>query len=294
MNRDRKHRRRLAVALLAPLALAACGEGREPAGADAPPVMSDPGPVHVHGLGENPKDGALFVATHTGLFRIERPGGDPDRVAGRYQDTMGFTVIGPDRFLGSGHPDGRDRLPPFLGLIESTNAGETWTPRSLQGEADFHVLEASDNVVYGYGADWDTREPQFLVSRDRGGTWSKRAVPEPLVSLAVDPADPLRVVAGGERALHASSAAGEGWRPVDGPPGLLSWATPDRLYSADPSGVVRASGNGGRTWRVVGDAEGEPAAFEATGGDELYIALHDGTIKRSRDGARSWRVFWSP
>ena len=295
MNLDRKVGRGLAVALLAAFALSACGEGREPTGADAPPpATSDPGPVHVHGLGENPKDGALFVATHTGLFRIERRGGDANRVGGRYQDTMGFTVSGPDRFLGSGHPDGREGLPPFLGLIESSDAGETWTPRSLEGKADFHVLESADDVVYGYGADWDTREPQFLVSRDRGRTWSKRAEPEPLVSLAIDPADPARVVAAGERGLHASSAAGDGWRPVDGPTGLLSWPTPDRLYSVDERGVVRASDNGGQTWRVAGDAEGEPAAFEATGRDELYVALHDGEIKRSTNGGRTWRVFWSP
>jgi hypothetical protein len=28
---------------------------------------ADPGPVHVHGLGINPADEALFIATHTGL-----------------------------------------------------------------------------------------------------------------------------------------------------------------------------------------------------------------------------------
>ena len=156
------------------------------------------------------------------------------------------------------------------------------------------MLEAATDVVYGYGADWDTREPQFLVSRDRGRTWSERAVPEPLVSLALDPADPVRVVAAGERALYASSAAGEGWRPVEGPPGLLTWPTPDRLYSVDPGGVVRSSHDGGRTWRVVGDAGGEPAAFEVGGRDELYVALHDGAIKRSLDGGRTWRGFWAP
>jgi hypothetical protein len=277
-------------------ALAGCGAddtGGNRTTAAAPAPSGDPGPVHVHGLGENPKDGALFVATHTGLFRIATAGDAPKRIADRYQDTMGFTVIGPDRFLGSGHPDGRDGLPPFLGLIESTDAGESWSARSLEGKADFHVLEAADDVVYGYGADWDTREAQFLVSRDRGRTWSRRVVPEPLVSLAIHPADPARFVAAGERGLHAS-AAGEGWRPVDGPTGLLSWPTPDRLYSIDEGGIVRVSDNEGRTWRVAGDAVGEPAAFEATGRDELYVALHDGQIRRSTDGGRRWRDHWSP
>jgi hypothetical protein len=32
---------------------------------------ADPGPVHVHGLGVNPADGALFIATHTGLYRVD-------------------------------------------------------------------------------------------------------------------------------------------------------------------------------------------------------------------------------
>jgi hypothetical protein len=75
------------------------------------------------------------------------------RVADRFQDTMGFTVTGPDRFLGSGHPDGREGLSPFLGLIRSTDAGRTRQPVSLLGERDFHVLEAAGSRVYGYGSD---------------------------------------------------------------------------------------------------------------------------------------------
>ena len=59
--------------------------------------------VHVHGLGVNPADDQLYVATHTGLFRLD--GETPVRIADRYQDTMGFTVAGQNRFLGSGHPE---------------------------------------------------------------------------------------------------------------------------------------------------------------------------------------------
>ncbi|HLF76681.1 MAG TPA: hypothetical protein VJB57_04255 [Dehalococcoidia bacterium] len=97
--------------------------------------------VHVHGLGVNPKDGALFAATHTGLFRIVE--GKAERVGDRYQDTMGFTIIGPDHFMGSGHPDVRDytagKPPGLLGLVESTDAGLKWTPKSLLGRVGFHL-----------------------------------------------------------------------------------------------------------------------------------------------------------
>jgi hypothetical protein len=65
-----------------------------------------------------------------------------ERVGDSYQDTMGFTVVGPNRFLGSGHP-ATDDLPPLLGLIESTDAGKTWEHVSLLGEADSHVLRSA-------------------------------------------------------------------------------------------------------------------------------------------------------
>src|SRR3712207_2390347 len=114
-----------AIALICCAAILGCGgDDEEPGGTQ--PVTGDPGPVHVHGLGINPRDGALFIATHTGLFRAGPDESKASRVGGRYQDTMGFTVVGPDRFLGSGHPDGRDGEPPFLGLIQSTDAGRTW------------------------------------------------------------------------------------------------------------------------------------------------------------------------
>ena len=63
----------------------------------------------MHGLGIDPADGALFIATHTGLYRVA-PGSDKARRVGSgFRDTMGFTVVGPNRFLQSGHPDLRRR-----------------------------------------------------------------------------------------------------------------------------------------------------------------------------------------
>lgn len=245
-------------------------------------------------MGKNPKDGALFVATHTGLFRIGSGGGNATRVADRYQDTMGFTVVGPDEFLGSGHPDSRDSLPPFLGLIRTTDAGRSWRPVSLQGDADFHVLEASGSVVYGFGTDWESRREQLLVSRDRGRTWEERAAPETLLSLAIHPDEPGHVVAAGEASLYASTDHAATWRPQDGRAGLLSWPAADALYLVDGEGRVHSSADGGRRWTARGTVGAEAAAFEATAPRELFVALHDATIKRSGDGGRTWRDHYSP
>ena len=92
--------------------------------ATTPPVDEDTSVGHIHGLGVDPADDSLYVATHFGLFHVDESG-RPSRVADRYQDTMAFTVVGPGHFLGSGHPDLREDLPAHLGLIESTDAGET-------------------------------------------------------------------------------------------------------------------------------------------------------------------------
>lgn len=276
------------VFLLAGAGLTACGSGSEEPSA---PITGsgDPGPIHVHGLGVNPADGALFVATHTGLFRAARGQAQARRVADRFQDTMGFTVTGPDRFLGSGHPDGRDRLPPFLGLLRSTDAGRSWEPVSLLGKRDFHVLEAAGKRIYGYGTDFESREANLLVSDDGGRRWEQRTPPEPLLSLAIDPDDPDRVVASSEKAIYSSTDAGRGWRPLGDEAGFVAWPRAGALSLVRLDGSVARSTDRGLSWDEIGDTNGRPAAFDSAG-DELYVALHDGTIKRSGDGGQNWRV----
>ncbi|HZG48908.1 MAG TPA: hypothetical protein VEY90_05260 [Thermoleophilaceae bacterium] len=277
----------LSLAALAAALLPACGGGQ----ADPEPAAlptGDPGPVHVHGLGVNPSDEALFLATHTGMFRVAPGESRARRVGGRFQDTMGFTVTGPDRFLGSGHPDARDGLPPFLGLIRSSDAGRSWQPVSLLGRRDFHVLEAAGAHIYGYGSDFETRTASLLASDDGGRSWQERPPPEPLISLAIDPRDPQRLLASGEEALYSSSDGGRGWRPLGGEPGLLAWSE-SGAYLVGLDGSVARSEDAGRSWERRGAVDGRPSALESAGG-ALYLALHDGTILRSGDGGRGWTV----
>jgi hypothetical protein len=266
--------------------LVAVGCGGEGDSASSGPGPDLGGPVHVHGLGLNPGDDALFIATHTGLFRAAEGARRSERVGDRAQDTMGFTVVGPDHFLGSGHPDLREDLPPLLGLIESRDAGATWEPVSLLGEADFHVLEAARNRVYGF----DASGGRLLASRDGGETWARRPPPEPLVSLAIHPVDPRLVVASGEQALYVSRDEGRRWRRIARAGGLLAWPKPSRMYLIAADGRVTRSDGIGKAWREVGDLGGQPAAFESESESELYAALHDGTVKRSADGGESWGV----
>lgn len=287
----RRHAIWLALPLVAAVAVAAAAvwtgnDGRGPAS------EAEAGPVHVHGLGVDPADGALFIATHTGLFRSGAGDRTAVRVGGSFQDTMGFTVVGPSRFLGSGHPDLREDLPPLLGLIESTDAGETWEPVSLLGDADFHTLRFAHGRVYGY----DVTNDRLLVSRDRGRTWSELSRPGPIADLAVDPSDAAHLIAAAQSqlgpALFESLDGGASWKPVASLTGLLAWPDQDRLYVVSPGGEVFAMPEG-RRLELRGKTGGEPAALIADGPD-LYVALHDGTIERSTDGGRSWQLRSAP
>jgi hypothetical protein len=245
---------------------------------------------HVHGLGVNPTDDSLYIATHTGLFRSPRGQTTASRVRDSQQDVMGFSVLGPSTFLGSGHPGPLQGGPSNLGLIRSDDAGNSWESISLMGEADFHVLRSQDNMVYGFNAN----SGALMVSDDRGCTWDERDSPGAMVDLAIDPSDPSHVIASTEQGLVASGDAARSWQTlVEDKLALLTWPAPDQLYSLDGTGHIARSRDAGIRWQARGSISAQPVAF-TSGGDDLYAALADGTVKRSADGGTTWSVRVAP
>lgn len=243
---------------------------------------------HVHGLGINPKNQALVVATHTGLFSISSGSDQITRIGESDQDTMGFTVVGPDQFLGSGHPGSFSNGVNPLGLIRSNDGGLTWTNIALEGEADFHTLRASFRRVYGIAGG------QLVASADGGQNWTERQTPTSFFDIAISPRDVDDVIAAGEDGLYASTNGGRDWRRVSEMVGLLAWAKKDRLYLADGEGTTHVSKDGGKRWSDSGAIGGQPAAMYATGESELYAALGTGAIVASTDGGASWTARTQP
>lgn len=278
----------LSLLLFAFILLAGGCGGSEPASRLGDAIAdADPGAVHVHGLGVNPKDGTLYAATHTGLFRIPESG-RAERIADRYQDTMGFIVVGPDRFLGSGHPDLREarekRMPSLLGLIESTDAGRTWAPLSLQGQADFHALHALHGRVYGY----DSTSGAFMVSGDMK-TWETRSKAA-MRDFAVSPMDPEFVVAAMVDNVQRSRDGGRTWERLSSPTlTLVAWRDAAALWGMTGDGAVFRSADGGDSWWQQGALGAGPAALTVHNG-VLYAAAHDGGIYVSDDGGATWRL----
>lgn len=302
-GRGRRSSRALAAALLPVLLLVAGCAGSQSSGSpdsaasdDGQSALGDPpdpGFGHVHGLGLNPADGAVYAASHYGVWRIPLQGGatggvtEPVRIADRFQDTMGFTVAGPDLFLGSGHPDPREDSPPHLGLILSKDRAETWQPISLRGEADFHDLAVVGDRVYGY----DSTTGTLLVSEDTGRTWNKRAT-FPIRDVTVDPSDPERVLATTPDGLMLSRDAGASFRPVRGAPRLLTvdWST-GGLAGAEPDGTVWGAPGADpeAEWERRGRLTGAPQAFTVAQEGKL-LAADDSGVQISADGGSSWTL----
>ena len=256
-------------------------------GDDAPAasLAVDPGMAHVHGLGVDPADGTLYAATHFGVFAVGDDG-SATRV-GDQQDTMGFTVVGPRTFLGSGHPDPAVDDEVLAGLVESRDAGRTWTPLSLRGEADFHALVARHGRVYGH----DATSGAVMVSEDRR-TWDRRSR-LPARDLAVSPADPEVLLATTPQGPLRSADGGRSWTPLAAPPlVVLDWADDGALYGVDVDGRVHASGDGGTTWEPRGSTGAPPEAVTAPAGEpgRLVVAASDGRIVESTDGGRTFRT----
>ena len=293
-ERAATRRRRLAYFAAAAAALAAIavavvlvaggGDG-DGGGAEPAPAASEAAaePIaDVHGVGVDPSDGALYVATHSGLFRSPEGTDTAERVDAPEQDLMGFSVAGPGRFLASGHPGPGQNLPPALGLIESRDGGQTWRSLSLQGEADFHVLRAVGQTAYAY-------DGRLMATGDGGRSWDELTAPGEIVDLAPSPTDPNRVLASTGDGLRVSRDGGRSWRPGRLPgPALLAWAKPRSVFAVDGEGTVYAARDPAGDWRTVGTVQGPPAAFAADRDGNLYLARPDGSVDASADGGQTW------
>lgn len=262
---------------LASLVLAACGGGSSDAGETA--AATSEALSHVHGLGVDPADGRVYVATHNGLYTIAK-GEKPKLVGDRRDDFMGFTVTGKNTFIASGHGAPGSGRPGNLGLVETHDAGRKWTSWSLSGKADFHSLESAKGIVYGYEGG------RIRVSDDLK-SWDDRATLEAL-DLAVNPGGDTLLATTAEGVVTSTDGGrtfGEGSGQVQA---FVSWPAEKSLFGIDTSGRLSGSGDGGKSWKQLTTVPGgQPQALTAVDADHILAATMTG-VYESRDGGRTF------
>ncbi|MCX4480936.1 exo-alpha-sialidase [Streptomyces cellulosae] len=267
-----------ATAVALALTLAACSDS---GGSEDSTGKSAAGTTvsHIHGLGLDPADQRLYVATHEGVYTPDAKG-EPELVGDSKDDFMGFTVAGDRTFYASGHPASGGNK----GLIKSTDAGKTWKSLSLSGESDFHALEFAHGTVYGY----DSTNGVVRTTKD-GAAWKDGAQLEAL-DIAVSPADPAVILATTAEGVVRSGDGGktfaQGQKPVMA---FLSWSTKDALYGIDTSGGLNRSTDGGTTWKKVSTVPGgQPQALTAVAAEHVLAATQTGVFE-SKDGGKTFK-----
>lgn len=128
---------------------------------------------HIHGAGYWGEEGAPVIATHNGPFEYR------DKVwyktTRNHHDYMGFQTT-KDGFYSSGHPEEGSDLKNPLGLVKSTDKGESLEKLAFYGETDFHYLGVSyeTGTVYIYNEVPNSKiGTGFFYSKNKGKNWTQ-------------------------------------------------------------------------------------------------------------------------
>ena len=265
------------------LLLSACGAGSAAPTTAVPDGAAQGGGLpgeHVHGVARDPGDGSVYLATHQGLFRYDK--GTSVRV-GPNVDFMGFSIAGPGHFYASGHPgDGVD-LPAPVGLMETIDAGKTWSVMSRGGESDFHALTSSSKGILGY-------DGALRASTD-GTAWTQPEIASEPRSLAAAP-DGSQILATTSAGVLLSTDQGATWTPLPGAPQLLlaAWADKTTATGVTTTGHLAVTTDAGATWTTGAakvDSANAMSASRGDGGTLDVLIVTDTQIQQSLDSGAS-------
>lgn len=278
LHQSARHRRIASTSAISAtilLAATACA----PAGATAASLTTN---NHIHELIPSDDGQSLLVGSHNGLFTVDLDSGDVAGPAGEHViDLMGLTRAD-DRLLASGHPgaSGPQHLQgPNLGLIQSSDAGESWEAVSLEGVADFHALTYDPAA----GAVVGVHSGQILISDDMGASWREGTAAEPYDLLATSDGLLMTSTAG----LSVSTDAGESFQPVEDAPSLALLAdAEDTVIGVDLNGTLWRS-EPKMQWTPEGTTPGQIHALALLPGGEVIVATESG-LQRTSDLGQSW------
>lgn len=148
-------------------------------------------------------------------------------------------------------------------------------------------------VAFTAGTLWLTLSAPARVVQQPLASLPAQQVP----SLAIDPADPRRILAASNVGLLASADGGRSWQALPAPRGEIAALAvpagrPGAVYAAAIDRLVR-SDDGGQSWTPleVGLPTSRPRALAADpqAPDRLYAIVGDGaTLLRSDDAGGSW------
>ncbi|MEP6984353.1 MAG: F510_1955 family glycosylhydrolase [Chloroflexota bacterium] len=193
---------------------------------------------HMHGMGFSSDGGQLFVTAHDG-FRVYENGHwlVPNLPINDY---MGYSPTN-SGFYSSGHPGSASNQINPLGLVKSTDGGQTITALGFVGESDFHlmgvgyethaifVLNPEANAILNVGLSYSIDDGKTWHPRQAGGVTSN------IIQIAVHPTQENIVALATEGGLFLSTDYGQKFSHISNTIPVTSAsfaATGDRLLFA--------------------------------------------------------------
>lgn len=184
----------------------------------------------IHGLGFSADGTQLIVPAHDGLRIYTDQGWQIPNVPAN--DYMGYSPADMG-FYSSGHPGPVSGMVNPLGLVKSSDGGQTLTRLGFEGESDFHLMGVGyfSHAIYVFNPAPNSRLPAGMsISLDDGQTWQPSALSGVTASpyqIAVHPTETDVVALATEGGLFLSTDSGNTFTLVS--PGAVTAAafTPD-------------------------------------------------------------------
>jgi photosystem II stability/assembly factor-like uncharacterized protein len=181
------------------------------------------------------------------------------------------------------------------GFFRSENGGESWqeltNPAPGRSPRTIAVDPADSRMLYA--AIVAASETTVFRSADRGATWSRTSLRDPVRELLFDPRNASRLFALTTAGLQVTTNRGESWRRLaaDTENAVLIAIDPidsNRLYLLTGTDVLRSTDGGETVTRVSSGDFGEGPRAVASAGSGLVLVGTDRGLSRSEDAGGLW------
>ncbi len=234
--------------------------------------------THIHSIKVLGKK--ILIGTHEGLFVYQGPN-NMKPIGKKRFDIMGLTIAGRTMYA-SGHPGKGSKLPNPVGLLRSDDEGINWKKVSLQGEVDFHFLEARGSEIYGV----DAQTNMILYSSNSGEGW-RNLGPNRFSDIAISGQKLGDGFAIRDKKLLKSSKTFTDLSPVKTVFPVSEIELVGRaLYAASGKSIFKSSIQG-KAWKKIYTFELEVSGLSSS--NELLVAIVGNQILASEDGGKSFK-----
>jgi hypothetical protein len=254
--------------------------------------------THIHGIGYTKDGNQIMIPAHDGIQILEN--GKWSLLKGEKHDYMGFSLVD-NGFYSSGHSAPGSKLKNPLGIVKSTDGGNSLQPLDLYGIEDFHGLTVGyySHVIYVLNPKPNPKmgATGLYYSTDDAKTWNQSAfqgVNGQAVTFAAHPTDPATVLIGTNKGLFQSKDFGNSFTKlsIDIPVSSLSY-NPKTGMLIGSSGSTLFAQSGQEFQKITSPKimQGDSISYIAQNPvkkDEIVLATENRDVFVSKDLGQTW------